>query len=179
MKYQSFNTQSNKLSKSFNKKETNRKDLDALETVNTNFRSINFNKNINVITLVDEDLITTSQNNYSIIFTNMPDWAVTMAKPFYFFSAENGLDFSSIVDNLSTAFANGTLKLNDASLIRWNVQHWWSKLGENTYKFFLRTNVNIRYVSTLSQVGFSTTFLPIYFSVKLQFINNRDYYEVQ
>lgn len=179
MKYQSFNTQQNKLQTSFTNKEVNRQNLKILEPINTTFRSVNFNKDISIVTIADEDLITTSANDYSIIFNNIPNWAVTMAKPFYYFSAGSGFDFSKTVDNFSIAFSNGTLKLNDVSIIRWNVQYWWSQLGENTFKFFLRTNINIRYVTNLSEFGFGSEFFPIYLSVKIQLVNNKEFYEVQ
>lgn len=174
--YESFNTTKRKIRKTWERNEQNTSDIqNKLQKFNVHFNSINFNKAIAEIKLVEDTLLDTSPDLITtVILEDFPEWIINHINVVSIINSTDGFPLTNFVNSFFEAFSNGTLSVGDASLIT-RTHYWIAKREDNNYELKIFNDPNLRIATSVSQFGFSTTAIPMFLNLSLKIINPRIY----
>lgn len=179
--YKSFDGSKRKLQKLFEEQQKNASFIeDNLKKINLDFTSNNYVKPFQKIFQSQETALE-SFGFFEYEFA-IPEIFLNTIKPFIYVSLPNGWDLNNILFSSSEANTKrlaGQLRLNDLLLTEYYYRYWWVKKSENFYVLSIGFSINLQYVSSISEFGFSAEFLPFILNVDLIRDDYRNYNEIQ
>lgn len=184
MKHQSFTNNKQKSIKIWNQTVDNETAIkNFIETfpidVNKKYNSLHYFKAGTTIELLDVNLGAESFVTYQFEIKNFSEELVSFSKVQTIISFPSIIDLTNTVDSFSVAFANGTLKTGDISIITNHVIHWWTKIGDTSWHLNVGIDLNVRQ-ATVSEFGFSSSQLEnTQIKINLIILNGREFNEFQ
>jgi hypothetical protein len=183
MKYQSFKTTKQKIQKIWEQNRANtsftKNDLKKQDSL---YSSQTFLKKPNIITILDRKDVNSKDVTYHFDLQGFPEWAINMARPLVYLELDSGFRLENSYDSFSAvqeSFTNGTLKLNDILFGSWNVETYFVNYGGG-FRYVFKPNVLVYFISSLTQFGWSASdSLPVYATLKLYIINEKNYNAIQ
>lgn len=178
MVYQSFDNKKNRIEKNWNRVENNKNNLTNIPITSLDFNSINFNKEITTISLLDNELLSVLPLDkvQTILLENFPEWALNMIEPHVVYSIDDGYVSSIIDTSLAEANNNGTLKNGDISIATQNWEYWYNRIDQSNFLLKIFYNIRVfRARKSGSGSGFSSSNVPIFANISLKIYNHRIY----
>lgn len=176
MPNESFEISKNKLEKSWNRSQNNENELSNNSIITLNFNSINFNKKITTITLLDNKLLSALPLNkvQTILLENFPEWVINMIEPTVIYTIADGFVENLKDGTIQDANTNGTLKTGDVFITLQEWKYWFNRIDQSN--FLLKIFYRIGIVSAIkSEFGFSSSIVPTYVNMSLKIFNQRIY----
>ena len=176
MTYQNFDNTKNKIENNWNKTEDNKNQLENIPIVSLNFNSINFNKKITEVVILNNELLTTSNKSGSILLKNFSDWAMSSIEPIVIAKIGDGYVSKLKSTFPGIEFRSGRLKTGD---VFWtdvaDFKYWFVRQDNNFLIKYNQISCSAREVSVIHQGYFMYT-IPTYVTFKLKFYNYSFYH---
>ena len=177
MVYKSFKNSKQKIEKSWNRSEENKNDLKDIPLITLDFNSINFNKEINTIPIVTNELLSiVSPFPPIVLLENFPEWAINMIEVTCIYTMEDGFTEFPIIEDFQEAHDNGTLKIGDVSIIEQEFDYWFNNIDETNYQLKVFLSAVIRQITKLTgAIGYTSINVPLFLTLSLKILNQRIY----
>ncbi len=175
MVFESFKNLKQKIQKTWERSEENENNLKDIPLVTLDFNSINFNKKINTLSILTDEIAPTTLNNVeSILLENFPEWAINMIEPTIIYSTTDGFIGNLIPISFSEAFENGTLKTGDVTFSIQKFHYWFNRIDNKHFllKLFYSGGFS---EATVSEIGFFSSPVTTFINISLKILNHRIY----
>ena len=174
--YNTFNHKNSKLNEIWDRSKNNIDKINNIPLLRLDFNSINFNKEIITIPVIENQLITSLPITkiQTILLENFPEWALNMIEPNITYTIADGYIGYLIDTTLSEAFTNGTLKNDDVGINLQNFKYWFNNVDQINFLLKIFYSISISQ-AIVSGVGFSSKLVPTYVDISLKLYNHRIY----
>ncbi len=165
----SFQNSKNKLEKSWNRSQNNENELSNNSIIALNFNSINFNKKIVTIPILENQLLTNSfaQRTQTVLLENFPEWVINMIEPTIIYTIADGF-----VENLTSFTNTGDLEIGQVAVTNQEMNYWFNRIDNAHY--FLKIFYKISILERI-QGAQQTAFVPTFVNMSLKILNQRIY----
>lgn len=139
MVYQSYDNNKYKIEKNWNRVEDNKNDLNNIPITNLNFNSINFNKKIVTIPIID-NVVTPwdyTENIQTILLENFPEDMLNMIEPTVIYSIDNGF-----ISNFQQA--DITPNINNVYINNQSWKYWFNRIDKKHFLLKIFYTIDIR-----------------------------------
>lgn len=179
MAYESFNNSKIRFQKIWEKSEDNLTNINDVPLIKLDFNSINFNKKIVTIPIVTDKLFNLfTEDIQTILLENFPEWVINMIEVNCIYTIEDAFTAFPIVDNFQEASDNGTLKVEDISIVRQEFNYWFNNVDNVNYNLKIFLSGIVRQISELRPnmlPAFLQINVPLFVTISLKIVNQRIY----
>lgn len=174
MVYESFKNSKNKFQRTWERSQENENNLKDIPLVTLDFNSINFSKKIVNIPILTNQLTTLGVKLVTILLENFPETSLNMIEPIVIHTLTDGFVSRFIPITFSEAFSKGILKNGDVHVFSQFLQYWFNHIDQKHFLLKIKYGVNPQ-EAIVSEIGFSSTAIPIFTTLSLKIINQRIY----
>lgn len=169
MSYESFDNSKNKLEKSWNRSQNNENELNNNSIISLNFNSVNFNKKIVTIPILENQLVPffPLEKVQTILLENFPEWVINMIEPTIIYTMADGF-----VENLTSSLSHVGLDIGQVYIEQQEMRYWFNRIDNVHY--FLKIFYKIRILTKIPGAP-PTALVPTYANMSLKIYNQRIY----
>lgn len=178
--YKSFDKTKHKIQTVWEKNQANLSEIDNqnIKKLEVSFRSENQYKPVSIIPVTSNLEVAIANPQLSVSLINWPDWVLNMIHPKIVFNLDSAYKPNEEILNFNDAHDEGTLKLGDISIGRFNHFYWFTK-QDGLYKLNFKFDLGVFVVDNISEIGWSSSIIPTFVNISLYVLNERNYNELQ